>query len=356
MEHTEAIVQRLRDGRMVSQEEIETLLSVRDPRSLDMLFSAARDVKERNFGNKVFFYGFVYFSTHCRNNCSFCFYRRSNTESLRYRKTDEEILSLSTSLADSGVHLIDLTMGEDPIIHKDDHYRRLLDIVSMVDDAVDTPLMLSPGALPHDVFAPLRDAGTDWFACYQETHNRDLFQRLRPEQDYEFRLSQKRWARESGLLAEEGIMVGVGETMADRARSIMVMRDLGVDQIRAMTFVPQPNTPMADRGPSPYLDELITIAVMRLVHPTKLIPASLDVEGIAGLAPRLDAGANVITSIIPPLKGLAGVAQHELDIDDGGRSMENVECVLDELGVQKASRSDYAALLTQWKDRGTSEA
>lgn len=356
MEHMEAIVQRLRDGAEVSQEEVGTLLSIRDPRSLGILFSAARDVKERNFGNKVFFYGFVYFSTHCRNNCSFCFYRRSNSESLRYRKTDEEILSLSTSLADSGVHLIDLTMGEDPIIHKDDHYHRLLDIVNMVNDAVDTPLMLSPGALPRDVFGPLRDAGADWFACYQETHNRDLFSRLRPEQDYEFRLSQKKWARESGILAEEGIMVGVGETISDRACSIMLMKDLGVDQIRAMSFVPQHNTPMAERGPSPYLDELITIAVMRLLHPTKLIPATLDVEGIAGLAPRLDAGANVITSIIPPLKGLAGVAQHELDIDDGGRSMENVECVLDELGAQKASRNDYAELLTQWKERGTSGA
>ena len=356
MKHVEAIVQRLQEGAAVSQEEVEALLSIREPRSLDMLFSAARNVKERNFGNKVFFYGFVYFSTHCRNNCSFCFYRRSNTESLRYRKTDEEILSLSTSLADSGVHLIDLTMGEDPILHRDDHYRRLLDIVNMVNDAVDTPLMLSPGALPADVFGPLRDAGADWFACYQETHNRELFERLRPEQDYEFRLSQKKWARKSGILAEEGIMVGVGETLSDRARSIMVMKELGVDQIRAMSFVPQHNTPMADRGPSPYLDELITIAVMRLVHPTKLIPATLDVEGIAGLAPRLDAGANVITSIIPPLKGLAGVAQHELDIDDGSRSMENVECVLDKLGVQKASRADYAELLTRWKGRGTPEA
>lgn len=356
MKHVEAIVQRLQEGAAVSQEEVEALLSIREPRSLDMLFSAARNIKERNFGNKVFFYGFVYFSTHCRNNCSFCFYRRSNTESLRYRKTDEEILSLSTSLADSGVHLIDLTMGEDPILHRDDHYRRLLDIVNMVNDAVDTPLMLSPGALPADVFGPLRDAGADWFACYQETHNRELFERLRPEQDYEFRLSQKKWARKSGILAEEGIMVGVGETLSDRARSIMVMKELGVDQIRAMSFVPQHNTPMADRGPSPYLDELITIAVMRLVHPTKLIPATLDVEGIAGLAPRLDAGANVITSIIPPLKGLAGVAQHELDIDDGSRSMENVECVLDKLGVQKASRADYAELLTRWKGRGTPEA
>ena len=356
MEHTnaDAIIQRSLEGASMSLKDVEALLSIREPRSLDRLFSAARAVKERNFGNKVFFYGFVYFSTHCRNDCSFCFYRRSNVDSVRYRKTDDEILSLSTSLADSGVHAIDLTMGEDPIIHNGDHYRRLMDIVQMVDD---TPIMVSPGALPHEVFGDLREAGADWFACYQETHNRELFCRLRPEQSYDERLSQKRWARESGMLAEEGIMVGVGESVADRARSILIMRDLGVDQMRAMSFVPQHNTPMAEVVPSPFLDELVTLAVMRLLHPTKLIPASLDIEGIAGLSSRLDAGANVITSIIPPMKGLAGVAQHELDIDDGCRSMENVECVLDELGAQKASMADYTGLLKRWMDdRRTIEA
>ncbi len=354
MENTDvdAIIQRSLEGAPISLEEAEALLSKREPRSLDRLFGAAREVKQRNFGNKVFFYGFVYFSTHCRNNCSFCFYRRSNASSVRYRKSEDEILSLSTSLADSGVHAIDLTMGEDPIVHKDDHYRRLIDLVQKVNDAVDTPLMLSPGALPHEVFGDLREAGADWFACYQETHNRELFCRLRPEQSYDMRLFQKKWAREAGMLTEEGIMVGVGESVADRAHSIMTMKRLGVDQIRAMSFVPQQNTPMEKHGPSPFLDELVTLAVMRLVHPTKLIPASLDIEGIGGLAPRLDAGANVITSIIPPLKGLAGVAQHELNIDDGGRSMENVECLLDELGARKASLSDYSDLLRRCRAAG----
>lgn len=353
----ETIIQRSLDGRTLSRPEIERLLSIREPRTMDRLFQTARAVNERHFGDKVFLYGFVYFSTHCRNDCSFCFYRRSNRDSVRYRKTDEEIVTLSSALADSGVHLIDLTMGEDPIIHREDHYRRLLDLVETVDDAVSVPLMLSPGTLPQEVFGDLRRAGADWFACYQETHNRDLFSRLRPDQDFDFRLSQKRWARRSGLLTEEGIMIGVGESQADRAHSIGVMRDLGVDQVRAMSFVPQRNTPMASDVPSPFVDELVTIAVMRLVHPTKLIPASLDIEGIGGLGPRLAAGANVVTSIIPPQKGLAGVAQHELDIDDGGRSVEQVEALLDELGVRRAARSDYNGLLAGWRDgNGATEA
>ena len=42
----------------------------------------------RHSGDAVFLYGFVYFSTYCRNECAFCFYRADNDESPRYRKTD----------------------------------------------------------------------------------------------------------------------------------------------------------------------------------------------------------------------------------------------------------------------------
>jgi methylornithine synthase len=345
--NAETIIQKSLDGENLAKREIEALLSLKDDRSIDRLFAAASKIKERHFGNRVFFYGFIYFSTHCRNDCSFCFYRRSNADSVRYRKTDEEIIGLATSLEDAGVHLVDLTMGEDPLLHT--RYSRLVDLVRMVDDEVAIPIMLSPGVVPQEAFGDLSEAGADWFACYQETHNRKIFRRLRPGQDYNVRLMQKKWAHQSGMLAEEGIMIGVGESLSDRAHSVQTMGELMVDQVRAMSFVPQQNTPMEMNAPSPYIDELLTIAVMRMVHPTKLIPASLDIEGVSGLAPRLAAGANVITSIIPPRRGLAGVAQHELDIDDGGRSVHHIEEVLDATGATKASLTEYTGLVDSWK-------
>jgi methylornithine synthase len=335
----------------LSRDEVSYLLSLRDSGSMGRLFETARVVKERNFGNKVFLYGFVYFSTHCRNDCSFCFYRRSNQESVRYRKRLEEVVALASDLDDAGVHLIDLTMGEDPQFRGPSNWDALLEVVSAVNETTDLPIMASPGTLPQERFGPLRDAGADWFACYQETHNKDLFSRLRPHQDYDVRLNQKRWARRSGMLTEEGIMIGVGESIEDRAASIEAMGQLGVQQVRAMTFVPQKNTPMELLPPTPYLDELVTLAVMRLVHQDKLIPASLDIEGAKGLRPRLDAGANVITSIIPPREGLAGVAQHELDIDTGDRSAGSIERMLDELDVRVASPGEYRGLVDGWKSR-----
>ena len=87
-----------------------------DGQEMEALFSRARAARERRFGNKVFLYGFVYFSTYCSNNCTFCYYRRDNWID-RYRKGADELLEISGRLARSGVHMIDLTMGEDA------HYR-----------------------------------------------------------------------------------------------------------------------------------------------------------------------------------------------------------------------------------------
>jgi len=346
---TDIIDKTKRNGK-ISPEEIAELLSVREEDEISALFSAAGSVRDRVFGNKVFVYGFVYFSTHCRNNCAFCYYRRMNRLP-RYRKTADEVLSLSGSLKDAGINLVDLTMGEDPLMCADD-YNELLGIVRRVRDEVDISIMVSPGAVPERIFSKFKDAGADWFACYQETYNKELFSKLRLEQDFDHRLNQKIWAKKAGLLAEDGIMVGLGETLRDRADSIVKMGAIGCQQMRAMTFVPQKGTPMENVRPTEPIDELVSIAVMRLLYPDRLIPASLDVEGIAGLKTRLDAGANVITSIVPPNEDLAGVAQHELDIENGHRSVAHVLRLLDEMGRKAATNAEYESLLRKLKAGG----
>ena len=120
-----------------------------------------------------------------------------------------------------------------------------------------------------------------------------------------------------------------------------VMKSLSADQVRAMTFVPQNGIPLAEFYEPDSQAELLTIAVLRLVFPDRLIPASLDVEGLAGLRQRLEAGANVVTSIVPPGQGLSGVAQHSLDIEEGKRTVREVQEVLARCELKAATRSEY---------------
>ena len=338
------LISKAERGEPLGTRDVFRLMSINDKNELEELYAAARRVRDKVFGKRIYTYGFVYFSTHCKNNCTFCYYRRSNTGIDRYRKSVEEIVDLSASLLDAGINLSDLTMGEDPMMYADD-YKLLIKTISAVHDEVGISIMASPGALPERMFPVVREAGADWYACYQETYNRELFESLRLEQSFDDRRNQKIWARKAGLLTEDGMMIGLGESVRDRANTIVTMGSLGCDQVRAMTFVPQVGTPMQDFTPYDSTEELKAIAVMRLLNHDKLIPCSLDVEGIAGLRTRIDAGANVVTSIVPPSKNLAGVAQHELDIENGNRSVEHVFEMLDETGHRHATSTEYKAYL-----------
>ena len=334
----------------LSRAEILYLLAPKGREEQERVDEVARKLRDRYFGNKIFLYGFVYFSTWCRNQCAFCYYRAPNRLCERYRKTDHQILEASIDLAESGVHLLDLTMGEDPLYFDNNGgFQPLLSLVRAVKAETALPVMVSWGVPPEKVVEQLPGAGADWFACYQETHNHDLFRTLRLHQDYQRRLQIKQKAREVGLLIEEGMLSGVGDSLEDVADSIETMKHLGAHQVRVMNFVPQEGTPMGFLPPPPSIRENTIISALRLLLPHQLIPASLDVQGIDGLRERLRAGANVITSLIPPSSELKGVAQSTLGICEGRRTPKAILPILDALGLRKASLDEYVRWVNQEK-------
>jgi methylornithine synthase len=347
--HLKDMLSDVQQGRRLRSAEIVQLLSLARENALEMLFETARNIRKENFGSRVFTYGFAYTSTFCRNNCTFCYFRRSNKQPQRYRKKTQDVLEVAKYLSKKGVNLMDLTMGEDPQFHGTQN-GVLDDLIQLVKDikaVTDLPVMISPGVVPDETLARLAAAGVTWYACYQETHNPALFETLRIGQRFEERLEKKRVARKLGLLIEEGLLCGIGESSSDIAHSIQVMHALNVDQVRVMKFVPQPGTPMAAHKEEASLRECHIMAVLRLSFPDRLIPASLDVDGLAGLKMRLDAGANVITSLVPPDYGLSGVAHHELDIENANRTMAGIKPILEMAGLSVADPIEYR----QWVKR-----
>lgn len=340
----EQVLAKAADGERLSKPEIIFLLGLSTERDLAALFRTARELRARHFSNKLFLYGFVYFSTWCRNDCAFCYYRKSNDLPHRYRKTDEEIVEAAVSLAESGVHLIDLTLGEDPFYrHRGNGIQSLAELVGKVKSQTGLPVMISPGVLSKRGLAQLAEAGADWYACYQETHNRQLFKSLRLNQSYDRRYLSKKQAVEQHLLIEEGILAGVGESLADIADSLNSMQELGAHQVRVMSFVPQAGSSMSAWPTPDRLKELKIIAVMRLLFPNRLIPASLDVDGVEGAQARINAGANVITSLIPPQLGLAGVAQSSKGIEEGHRTVRGILPILEGMNLTAATAEEYKA-------------
>lgn len=309
------------------------------------LFRQAREARANCWGDRVFVYGFLYLSTFCRNDCAFCQYRRSNAEEQRYRKSLQELREAGLRLAEDGVHLLDLTLGEDPYFVEGEGFSRLEEMVAVLHRETGLPIMVSPGVITAEQLSRLRQAGADWYACYQETHDQRQFARLRLGQDFDRRRQARLDAAAAGLLVEDGLLTGLGETADELAASLLAMQAEPLSQVRAMSYVPHACTlpasePEAAGGQRAH--ELRAIAAMRRLMPDRLVPASLDVDGLEGLRVRLQAGANVVTSIVPSGCGFAGVATRELDIDNERRSVAAVRRVLTDMGMEMATAADYA--------------
>lgn len=350
--YLEKVLTKAYQGLNLTDEEIIFLLGMDDSGLRKTLFNAAAELRNKYFGPKIFLYGFLYTSTYCRNDCRFCFYRRSNRASRRYRKTDAQVLEAARRLAATGIHLIDLTMGEDPLYYQGGPagFEGLVRLARQIKEETGLPVMASPGAIPDQVLYMLAGAGVTWYACYHETHQRALFKQLRPGQSYDNRMSKKKLAHQLGLLVEEGILSGVGESQQDIAESISAMRRMDADQVRVMRFVPHRGIPMKNSSTDPDRESLI-LAILRLAFPDRLIPASLDIDGLAGLKQRLQAGANVVTSLVPSGRGFCGVAQSSMDIDEGNRSSACVRSVLEECGLSASSNGEYQSWIRARKDK-----
>lgn len=349
------ILNKALSGLTLERGDLIRLLRPEDDDEREAIRAAAREARRDRTGELIFTYGFVYLSTWCRNDCRFCAYRRTNADALRYRKSIDEVVEAAGLLAGQGVNLIDLTTGEDPATDEPEYIDDIAAMIRRVKAETSLPVMISPGVVSGGALKKFREAGADWYACYQETHNPELFSRLRQGQSYEVRRQSKLEAAAAGLLVEEGALCGVGETDEDLADSILAMRDLAAGQVRAMGFVPPPEA-VAEGGdrwvdsPEPgraQAREVDFIAVMRLALPQSLIPASLDVEGLAGLKTRLEAGANVITSLVPADLHLAGVAQASLDIANQARSMSGVRPVVEACGLRLADPAQYRSWLAE---------
>ncbi|MEK9723825.1 MAG: 7,8-didemethyl-8-hydroxy-5-deazariboflavin synthase CofG, partial [Rhodospirillaceae bacterium] len=111
------------------------------------------------------------------------------------------------------------------------------------------------------------------------------------------RLETVRLAGKLAVPFTSGLLIGIGETCAERLETLVVLRDLHaahghVQEIIVQNFKPKPGTRMADAPPAPADELLWTIAVARLVFgPEMNIQAPPNLVG-GDLAGPIAAGIN----------------------------------------------------------------
>ena len=77
----------------ISKADAIHYLSSNDPKTMEDLLKAAREVKSKFRGDVVYYRGLIEFSNICAKNCYYCGLRCENHNINRYQMTEDEILA-----------------------------------------------------------------------------------------------------------------------------------------------------------------------------------------------------------------------------------------------------------------------
>ena len=295
------LVERLSAQRDLNDAELKALL---ETDSMDeALFFTADRVRRAVYGDDVYIRGLIEFTNHCRNNCYYCGIRRDNTQAKRYRMTEEEILACCDEGYALGFRTFVLQGGEDPWFTDG----RVCRIVSGIRARYpDCAITLSIGERPRESYQAFFDAGANRYLLRHETASNAHYRKLHPgSMSLENRKRCLFDLKEIGYQVGSGFMVGSPyQTMEDLIEDLRFLQTLQPEMIGIGPYVTHSETPFAGFPGGSLPLTLRLIAVLRLMFPYALIPATTALGTIhpRGRELGLKAGANVVMPNLSPVK------------------------------------------------------
>jgi len=234
---------------------------------------------------------FVPVTTLCRDRCHYCTFVDTPAQLARKNAplflTDEQILRVARAGESLGCKEALLTLGDRPEerwpearrwLH-DHGYASTLDYVAhaaaLITSATGLLAHANPGVMAPGELAMLRRVAPS-MGMMLETTSRALFETPgavhhgSPDKDPQVRLSVVEDAGRARIPFTSGILVGIGETLADRAESLFALRDAHrrhghLQEVIVQNFRAKPRTAMRGVADPSEREYAAAIAVARLV-------------------------------------------------------------------------------------------
>lgn len=345
-EEIKSTINKVKQSRNISLEQLKLLLEINDDEVVRFMREEAVKVCQKTYGNQVFIRGLIEFTNFCKNDCYYCGIRRSNSQADRYRLTKEQMLDCCASGYELGFRTFVLQGGEDGYFTDD----KICDLVSAIKEKYpDCAVTLSIGEKSKESYKRYFDAGADRYLLRHETADEAHYKKLHPEEMSLAHRKQCLWdLKEIGYQVGCGFMVGSpGQTVETLYEDLQFIRELQPHMVGIGPFISQKDTPFADKASGTMEQTLKLLAIIRLIQPHVLLPATTALGTIHPKGRELGilSGANVVMPNLSPVNVREKYKLYDNKICTGDEAAECRYCMekrMKSIGYEVAvSRGDY---------------
>jgi FO synthase len=284
---------------MISHDDARRLIET-PPAGLSDLLARASEARARKpvtFSKKVF----VPLTTLCRDYCGYCTFRRDPGEAGAHTMSPDEVVALAQAGARLGAKEALFSLGDKPealfpshreLLRRHGHRTTLSYLRATCALVLAESSLLphaNPGLMGERDLASLREVNVSMGIMLETVAERLLGQGQAhdraPDKVPARRLKTIALAGKLNIPFTTGILIGIGETLAERVDALAAIRDLAeryghVQEVIIQNFRAKPRIPMRD-APEPSFDDLVrTIAVARL-----MLPETVSVQAPPNLSP-----------------------------------------------------------------------
>ena len=274
-------------GRPLDAAQAETLLATPDERLPELLAPAAA-LRDRGHGRRLTFSAkvFIPLTTLCRDYCGYCTFRKDPGQPGAHTMTPDEVIALVQAGERMGAKEALFSLGDKPEALFPEHrdflrrlgFRTTLAYLRSVAERVlrESALLphANPGLMSERDLSALREVNVSMGIMLETTSERLLGPGLAhdraPDKVPARRLKTIALAGKLGIPFTTGILIGIGETHAERVASLIAIRQLHeqyghIQEVIVQNFRAKPLIPMRDQ-PDPTAEDLLrTVAVARLL-------------------------------------------------------------------------------------------
>ena len=336
-------------------------------RSTAELLGLASDRRDELFGSRVTYSPkvFIPLTKLCRDRCGYCTFAESPRTAAAPYLTPQEVLAIAEQGAAAGCHEALFTLGEAPELRypvaaawlAEHGHATTVDYLAEMAALVLTETGLLPhanaGALGRDELASLRTSCASQGMMLESLRPDLAAHRGAPDKDPARRLFTIDAAGRLDIAFTTGILVGIGETEADRVEALEAIaaahRTYGhVQEVIVQNFLPKPGTAMRDAAPASHEEHLRAIALARLV-----LPDGVHLQAPPNLS-EPDELAGLLAAGIDDWGGVSPITADHVNPERPWPSLEMLRAATEAAGHELAPRltiyPEFAAAPQRWLD------